>query len=75
MIGGAVVSHVNRNVATAGGTLSAISRINDSGIGPGPLGIRDTSPIADAPWRTASAASAREEMQQIFTRVGVGDIP
>ena len=74
MIGLAVVSHVKRNVATVGGTVSAISRINDSEIGPGPLGIRETSPMAEAPYSIARAASAAEEMQQIFTRGGIGNM-
>jgi hypothetical protein len=56
-----------------GGTVHAISRIRDSGIGPGPLGIRDTRPMADAPIRTASAASATEAMQQTLTRIGIGN--
>src|SRR4051794_32584447 len=73
MIGWAVVSHVNRNVATVGGTVSAISLISDSGIGPGPLGMRETRPMADAPLATASAASAGEAMQQIFTLGGIGN--
>src|ERR1700741_2741853 len=74
MIGSAGVSHVKRNVATPGGTVCAISRIRASGIGPGPLGIRDTSPIADAPQDTASAASASDAMQQILTLGGTWNI-
>ena len=34
----------------------------------GPLGIRLTSPSADAPWEMASAASATVLIQQTFTR-------
>src|ERR1700680_4489511 len=74
MISSAVVSHVRRKVATPGGTVRAISRMRDSGIGPRPLGIRDTRPIADAPSRTASAASSSEAMQQTLTLGGVGNI-
>src|ERR1700681_2927631 len=74
IIGSAVVSQVRRKVATPGGTVQAISRMRDSGIGPGPLGIRDTRPMADAPIRTASAASAAEAMQQTLTRIGMGNI-
>src|SRR6266550_2889459 len=74
MIGSTVVSQVRRNVATPGGTVYAISRMRDSGMGPGPLGIRDTRPMADAPIRTASAASSSEAMQQTLTRGGTGNI-
>src|SRR5947207_1142089 len=68
MIGSAVVSHVKRKVPIAGGTVSAISRMRASGIGPGPLGMRETRPMADAPRRTASSASRREATQQTLTR-------
>src|SRR4029078_3167376 len=74
MIGLAVVSDVSRKVATPGGTVAAISRMRSSGIGPGPLGIRDTRPIAEAPIRTARAASCSVAMQQIFTRVEARNI-
>jgi hypothetical protein len=67
MIGSAVVSQVSRKVATEGGTVSAISLMRDSEMGPGPLGIRDTRPIADAPISTARAASSSDAMQQILT--------
>src|SRR5205085_6374322 len=68
MIEAASCLHVKRNVATPGGTRSAISAINSSAIGPGPLRIADTSPTADAPNSTAMRASSRLAMQQIFTR-------
>src|SRR5947209_7105399 len=68
MIEAASCLHVKRNVATPGGTRAAISAINSSAIGPGPLGIADTSPTADAPHSTAMRASSRLAMQQIFTR-------
>jgi hypothetical protein len=42
--------------------------MSGSSITPGPLGIAETSPSADAPASTAMAASAALEMQQIFTR-------
>ncbi|QRK10219.1 hypothetical protein JQX13_09035 [Archangium violaceum] len=35
---------------------------------PGPLGIDETSPSAEAPARMAAQASSTLEMQQIFTR-------
>src|SRR3954468_6941002 len=73
MIGWAVVSLVNKKVATVGGTVSAISLISDSGIGSGPLGMRDTRPMAEAPLAIASAASAGDATQQIFTRGGMGN--
>jgi hypothetical protein len=59
---------VRRNVATPGGTDAAISAIASSEITPGPLGIADTSPTAEAPYRMAMAASATLLMQQILTR-------
>jgi len=59
---------VRRKVATGGGTRDAIPAINSSAIGPGPLGIADTSPRASAPAATASSASARLAMQQILMR-------
>jgi len=42
-----------------------IRNIPDAGLrdGPGPLGIRDTRPRADAPIRTAIAASSADAMQ------------
>src|SRR5687767_286717 len=61
-------SHVSRNELTPGGTVAAISAIKLSGIGPGPLGIADTNPIADAPCSIAIHASATLAIQQIFTR-------
>jgi hypothetical protein len=39
-----------------------------SSITPGPLGIEDTRPSAEAPADTASRASATLEMQQTLTR-------
>src|SRR5688500_6145390 len=59
---------VNRNVAMPGGTLAAISAMSGSGITPGPLGISDTRPIADAPCAIASRASSTLAMQQTLTR-------
>ena len=59
-------AQVSRNVPIGGGTLAAISAISSSGIGPGPLGIADTKPIAEAPYRIASFASSTLAMQQIF---------
>jgi hypothetical protein len=59
---------VSRNELIAGGTVAAISAIKASGIGPGPLGIAETKPIADAPASIAIHASAMLAMQQIFTR-------
>src|SRR5256714_13545784 len=60
--------HVSRNELTPGGTVAAISAIKLSGIGPGPLGISDTNPIADAPASIAIHASSMLAIQQIFTR-------
>src|SRR5881227_404710 len=60
--------HVSRNELTPAGTVAAISAIKLSGIGPGPLGISDTNPIADAPASIAIHASSMLAIQQIFTR-------
>jgi uncharacterized membrane protein len=57
------------NVATGGGIAAAISLIVSSGIGPGPLGIFATRPIAEAPKLIAISASFMFLMQQIFIRV------
>jgi hypothetical protein len=59
---------VRRTVVMPGGTARAISVIFSSLIGPGPLGIAETSPMAEAPYRIAIAASSDDAIQQIFTR-------
>src|SRR5205085_3059589 len=66
--------HGSRNVATGGGTLTAISVINSSEMTPGPLGISDTSPTASAPHSTAARASSTLAMQQTLTRGRIGSI-
>jgi hypothetical protein len=64
---------VSRKVATPGGAAAAISWISASSIAPGPLGMRETRPSADAPRSIASQASSVLAMQQIFTRgIAVG---
>jgi hypothetical protein len=68
MIEAASVRLVSRKVAIGGGTVAAIVAIKASSIGPGPLGIAETSPTADAPHSIASLASSTLAMQQIFTR-------
>ncbi len=57
---------VNRNVPIEGGTVTAIEAIKFSGIMPGPLGILETSPSAEAPCRIASHASSVLAIQQIL---------
>jgi hypothetical protein len=42
---------------------------------PGPLGIAETRPIADAPLPMASSASECEETQHTFKRMVVSRIP
>src|SRR5205814_7904934 len=74
MIGSAFVSQVRRNVPIVGGTVSAISRMRASGMGPGPLGMRETSSIADAPNRTASSASRTDATQQTLILGGARNI-
>ena len=49
-----------------GGTMRTMSAIDSSAITPGPLGIADTKPSADAPQAIARSASATEAMQQIL---------
>jgi hypothetical protein len=67
MIESTSCKQVNRNELTPGGTIAAISAIRSSGIGPGPLGIADTSPMAEAPASIAIHASSMLAIQQIFT--------
>ena len=55
-----------------GGTVRAISAMAFSEITPGPLGMAETNPNADAPQPMANAASAGELMQQILTRGRMG---
>ena len=62
----ALVSQVNKKVETPGDTLRAILLINSIPIGPGPLGIGPTRPIALAPYLIANRASSILDMQQIF---------
>ena len=45
----------------------AMVQISTSSMGPGPLGILPTSPIAEAPKAIAVLASSTEAMQQILT--------
>ena len=53
----------------------AMSAINDSGIQPGPEGIEETNPTADAPYLIANCASSTVLIQQILTRgIFVGSI-
>src|SRR4030095_9364245 len=68
MIDAASCKHVSKNELTPGGTIAAISAIRSSGIGPGPLGIADTKPIAFAPASIAIHASSMLAMQQILIR-------
>src|SRR6185503_4656588 len=68
MIDAASCKQVSRNELTPGGTIAAISAIRSSAIGPGPLGIADTRPIALAPASIAIHASVILAMQQILTR-------
>src|SRR5947208_3320022 len=60
-------SLVRRTVAIGGGTVSAIRAIASSEMTPGPLGIAETRPNAEAPQPIASTASAGDLMQQILT--------
>src|SRR5687767_14007203 len=59
---------VSRKVATGGGTRAAISAMSPSSITPGPLGISETSPTADAPHSTTRRISSTLAMQQTLTR-------
>src|SRR5262245_1200782 len=66
-IASASVSAVSRKVSVGYGTAAATAAITSSAIGPGPLGIAETRPIADAPAPIASRASSRSAMQQTLT--------
>jgi hypothetical protein len=52
------VSLVSKKVPIGGGMVFAIFLINSSVIGPGPLGILATRPIAEAPYPIAVFASS-----------------
>src|SRR5690349_11756185 len=68
MIASVFCWHVNRNELTPGGIVAAISAINSSGIGPGPLGMADTNPTAEAPCSIAIHASSTLAIQQTLIR-------
>ena len=72
----AEVALVSRKVPMGGGTCRAISAMVSSVMTPGPLGIAETSPKADAPLAIAARASSSEAMQQILTLglVVTGDV-
>jgi hypothetical protein len=55
-------------VAIGGGTVAAIRAMASSEMTPGPLGMAETSPTAEAPQAIACAASTGDLIQQIFTR-------
>src|SRR5439155_6488656 len=59
---------VSRNAETGGGTAAAMTAIVSSGITPGPLGMSETRPTAEAPARIAARASATLWMQHSLTR-------
>ena len=63
---------MSRKASIPGGTSAAISAAFSFEIGPGPLGIGETSPMADAPASMAIHTSSMLCMQQTFTRVWVG---
>jgi hypothetical protein len=65
---------VSRNASIPGGTSAAISAAFSFDIGPGPLGIGETSPIAEAPASIAIHTSSMLFMQQTFTRVWAGGL-
>jgi hypothetical protein len=69
MIAPASCRLVSRNEPTAGGRATAISAIKGSGMTPGPLGISDTRPTAEAPESMAVQASSTLAMQQILILV------
>jgi hypothetical protein len=74
MISSAVVSQVRKEARDTRRHGSRI--IPDAGFGnrTRPLGIRDTRPMADAPSRTARAASSSEATQQTLTLGRTGNI-
>jgi hypothetical protein len=72
MMASASRNEVSRNVAMGGGTTAVMRTMVASSITPGPLGMEETRPRADAPCAMASRASAGDLMQQIFTRGRIG---
>ena len=68
MIAAESCRHVSRKADTPGGTVAATREIRDSSITPGPLGILETRPTAEAPAATAMDASSRLLIQQILIR-------
>jgi hypothetical protein len=59
---------VSKNVPIGGGTVAAIFAMSSSLMTPGPLGMCETEPRADAPHLMAKAASSTLPMQHILTR-------
>ena len=63
MMASALRSLVSRNVAIGGGTVAAIRAMIASEMTPGPLGMAEMRPRAEAPLAMAIAASAGDLMQ------------
>jgi hypothetical protein len=59
-------SLVSKKVAIGGGTAAVIFTIMSSEMIPGPLGMAETNPNAEAPQMMAMSASAEDLMQQIL---------
>ncbi len=59
-------SDVSRKVAIGGGTVATMLELVASDTTPGPLGIAETKPNADAPQAIADAASSGDLIQQIL---------
>jgi hypothetical protein len=59
-------SLVSKKVAIGGGTVAVIFTIIFSDMIPGPLGMAETNPNAEAPQLMAMSASAGDLMQQIL---------
>jgi hypothetical protein len=68
MIRSSVLSTSQQEGRHAWRTVAAILVIKSSGMTPGPLGISDTNPSADAPILIAKRASSTLPMQHTFTR-------
>jgi len=58
---------VRRNEEIAGGIAAAMHAMRSSDMTPGPLGISETRPSADAPYWIAVLASSTLAIQQILT--------
>ena len=67
MMASASTRDVSRKDSAVTPIPAAMAAIIESGMTPGPLGMADTKPMAEAPAEMAARASPRLAMQQILT--------